>query len=371
MVTLIDEFGLFGQRMQQHDVQASPESASTVTDDDRLLESFAARRRDRLAALLTGTLAVQTLPRQQSIRPPIPAQRTGSGPEGVLYLVYEPVVDLRSGVTVGAESLARWSPAGWGPIPPGEFLPLAEQTRSMPLFGQWVLRTACRAAVAAGSRGAVGINLSPVEVAQPDLYLTVMRILDETGLDPTRLTLEITEDVSPAGPSGAVRSGPAWSARPDHPRHRPVSRRRRCGEPDAGQPPAPTALAGRQTRSVAVPGSDAVRSAGRGRRQRRWRAVAARPPGLGHRRRTGRDTRAGPSTGLFARPGLGVRSRTARADGGVAAPPAPRLHDGRSLAHPSTRAPVALGWSWDDQARPSGGGGAQCSSMQVPVRATR
>ena len=112
-----------------------------------------------------------------------------------LSLVYEPLVNLRSGETIGAESLARWNPPGWGSISPGEFIPLAESGTAMLDLGEWVMRTACRAAAGTGGRALIGVNLSGVEVAHPDLYPRVMRILDDTALDPARLTIEITETV--------------------------------------------------------------------------------------------------------------------------------------------------------------------------------
>ena len=115
----------------------------------------------------------------------------GSG----LSLVYEPLVDLSSGRTIGAESLTRWNPLEWGPVSPVEFIPLAESGTSMLDLGEWVMRTACRAAVLAERERLIGVNMAGIEVAHPDLYRRVMSILDDTGMDPALLIIEITETV--------------------------------------------------------------------------------------------------------------------------------------------------------------------------------
>ena len=131
------------------------------------------RRRARLAAALDESLL------------------DGSG----LSVVFEPLVDVRTGRSVGAETLARWAPAEWGSVSPGEFIPIAEQSRAMLDLGEWVLGTACRAVAAQPVQRQVAVNISGVEVAHPDLYRRVMRVVDEHRIDPSMLILEITETV--------------------------------------------------------------------------------------------------------------------------------------------------------------------------------
>ena len=115
----------------------------------------------------------------------------GSG----LSLVYEPIVDLRSGLTVGAEALARWDPPGWGAVGPTEFIPIAEAGPSILQLGTFVMSAACQAAAQAEHRQLVAVNVSGAELAHPDLYRRVMRTLADTGLEPALLTMEITERV--------------------------------------------------------------------------------------------------------------------------------------------------------------------------------
>ena len=133
----------------------------------------AARRRARLGAALDDALL------------------DGAG----LSVVFEPLVDVRTGQAIGAETLARWTTTHWGSVSPSEFIPIAEQTRSMLDLGEWVLQTACRAAAAQPSPRLIAVNLSGPEVAHPDLYRRVMRTIDSQGVDPSMVVLEITETV--------------------------------------------------------------------------------------------------------------------------------------------------------------------------------
>ena len=96
---------------------------------------------------------------------------------------------------VGFEALARWSSDEHGPVSPGVFIPLAEETGMILELGEWALRRACEDAVGWPRHIGVGVNLSPLQFKQTDLPKTVARILAESGLAPDRLELEITEGV--------------------------------------------------------------------------------------------------------------------------------------------------------------------------------
>ncbi|HET6519105.1 MAG TPA: EAL domain-containing protein [Geminicoccaceae bacterium] len=117
--------------------------------------------------------------------------------EGQFALHYQPQVDLATGRVVGVEALLRWPHPERGPIPPGAFVPIAEESGLILPLGRWALREACRQARAWRDAGLpevrVAVNLSPVQFAQTDVAGEVLRALREAGLPPERLELEITE----------------------------------------------------------------------------------------------------------------------------------------------------------------------------------
>ncbi|MBF0614072.1 MAG: EAL domain-containing protein [Magnetococcales bacterium] len=116
---------------------------------------------------------------------------------GQLLLYYQPQVDLKSGRVVGAEALVRWNHPERGLVSPMEFIPVAEETGLILPIGEWVLRTACRQLASWGEMGLpmirVGVNLSALQFQRQDLVKIVQSCLEETGIDPSCLDLEITE----------------------------------------------------------------------------------------------------------------------------------------------------------------------------------
>jgi diguanylate cyclase (GGDEF)-like protein/PAS domain S-box-containing protein len=113
---------------------------------------------------------------------------------GELLLHYQPQARLDGEIT-GFEALVRWKHPTRGLIPPNLFIPAAEESGLILAIGEWVLREACREAAAWPKPLKIGVNLSPVQFRHGDLPGLVHAILLETGLEPGRLELEITESV--------------------------------------------------------------------------------------------------------------------------------------------------------------------------------
>ncbi len=110
-----------------------------------------------------------------------------------LELVYQPQFDLASNVIVGFEALIRWHHPTRGVVPPGEFIPLAEEIGVISAIGEWVLRTACKQAAAWPMPVSIAVNLSPVQFRGGKLAETVISALAQSQLPVQRLELEITE----------------------------------------------------------------------------------------------------------------------------------------------------------------------------------
>ena len=116
-------------------------------------------------------------------------------------LFYQPVIELESGKVSGVEALIRWFHPERGMVPPLDFIPLAEETGLIVPIGHWVLKEACRYAAELQGRYPLAeplhmaVNLSARQVARTELVDEVRQILEDTGLDPSTLILEITESV--------------------------------------------------------------------------------------------------------------------------------------------------------------------------------
>jgi diguanylate cyclase (GGDEF)-like protein len=123
---------------------------------------------------------------------------------------YQPIVALRTGRIAGFEALLRWDHPERGPIAPSVFIPLVEETGLILPLGLWVLRAACRQLHAWQERAPelselrMSVNLSSKQLAQPDLTEQIDQILEETGVAPGDLKLEITESVIMEHPQSAA-----------------------------------------------------------------------------------------------------------------------------------------------------------------------
>ena len=116
-----------------------------------------------------------------------------------LELYYQPQIELPGRRIIGVEALVRWNDPDRGLIPPGRFIPVAEQSDLIHGIGAWVLRTACDQLAQwrrAGLRDIhMAVNLSPRQLLKRDLYNTVSEIVGESGIDPSALILEISENL--------------------------------------------------------------------------------------------------------------------------------------------------------------------------------
>ena len=113
-----------------------------------------------------------------------------------LFLLYQPIFDLSTQEIVGAEALVRWRHPERGVVPPSEFIPLAEETGLIVTIGRWVLDEACGQAAAWSAEGVripITVNVSAVQLGRDGFASDVREALQSSGIEPSSLTLEVTE----------------------------------------------------------------------------------------------------------------------------------------------------------------------------------
>lgn len=129
---------------------------------------------------------------------------------GELAVYFQPLVCSKSGQIAGAEALLRWHSEELGPIRPDVFIPLMEETKLIIPIGLWVLKTACeenRRWRHAGQKDMfVAVNLSAVQLAEPELVGNIERILSETQFDPRFLEIELTESAVMRDADAGIRT---------------------------------------------------------------------------------------------------------------------------------------------------------------------
>jgi diguanylate cyclase (GGDEF)-like protein len=128
-----------------------------------------------------------------------------------LTLVYQPIVSLQDRSVAGVEALVRWEHETHGNVPPSEFIPIAEETRLILPLADWILRTACadfmrwQRELGAQAPGFVSVNLSRVQLTDPDLVSHTLAVLRASGMQPSQLLLEVTESQIMANRVGATQ----------------------------------------------------------------------------------------------------------------------------------------------------------------------
>jgi diguanylate cyclase (GGDEF)-like protein/PAS domain S-box-containing protein len=122
---------------------------------------------------------------------------------GQLRLHYQPQTNVKGGL-IGFEALVRWQHPTRGLVPPGVFIPIAEESGLIVEIGAWILREACHQAASWPRDLTIAVNLSPAQFRQSDFFALIHSVLVETGLSGSRLELEITEGVLIADSSAAL-----------------------------------------------------------------------------------------------------------------------------------------------------------------------
>jgi EAL domain-containing protein (putative c-di-GMP-specific phosphodiesterase class I) len=122
--------------------------------------------------------------------------------QGGLALAYQPLVSPDGERVIGVEALCRWPHPVRGWVPPTTFIAVAEQSELIIPLGEWVLRRACMDGCN-WPDATVAVNVSPLQFRRPDFVEVVQRILNETGFDPRRLELELTESTLLGNVDGA------------------------------------------------------------------------------------------------------------------------------------------------------------------------
>ncbi|HNN36179.1 MAG TPA: EAL domain-containing protein [Pseudomonadales bacterium] len=127
-----------------------------------------------------------------------------------LLLHYQPKIDVNSRRITGIEALLRWQHPTRGLVPPDQFIPIAEETGLILPIGDWVLRKGMEDALPWVRQSShpftLAVNLSPVQLQQPDLVQRVARMLDDSGFNPRHLELELTENLLMTNPKASLET---------------------------------------------------------------------------------------------------------------------------------------------------------------------
>jgi diguanylate cyclase (GGDEF)-like protein len=175
-------------------IAMAPHDATTPADllrhaDTALYKAKAAGR--NTLTFFNPTMAEEMLDRHE-----IEIDLRKACEDRTLELYYQPIIDLKTQEVVTREALMRWRHPTRGMVPPGVFIPIAEQSGLIAAMGDWAIRQACKDAAAWPSEIGVSVNISPLQFREPRRIVeTVKDALIGSGLSSQRLTLEVTESL--------------------------------------------------------------------------------------------------------------------------------------------------------------------------------
>ncbi len=190
-------------RLTQHEVLVTPSIGIALypadgTDHETLVRNadlamyFAKRQGPGTFAFFAATMSAGALKRLT-----VEGKLREAIANNELSLQFQPQFNLGTGLISSMEALLRWNNAELGAVPPSEFIPIAEETGQILPIGEWVLRTACAQAKAWHDEGLpatrIAVNVSVLQLSRRDFPELVRSVLEQTGLPPEFLELEITE----------------------------------------------------------------------------------------------------------------------------------------------------------------------------------
>jgi diguanylate cyclase (GGDEF)-like protein len=208
---LREPYNLEGEIGRQLSVTASIGIASGVRDDaDQLLRDAdialyeaKAAGRDRYMTFQSG---MQSLSQDRLV---LQMDLAEALEKNQLFLLYQPVFDLKSEAVIGVEALLRWRHPTRGIVSPVDFIPIAEEGELIMPIGRWVLQEACRQAASwhaqTGRQVGMSVNVSSRQLDNDRLINDVRQALEDSGLEPATLTLEVTETTLMRDPDATAR----------------------------------------------------------------------------------------------------------------------------------------------------------------------
>jgi diguanylate cyclase (GGDEF)-like protein/PAS domain S-box-containing protein len=180
-----------------------PRDGATVETLTRNADLALYKSKDRGGNIVVAYVA--SLHAQAEERRVMEQELRGALERGEFQLYYQPVVTAADDMLNGFEALIRWHSQKLGHVPPGRFIPLAEDSRLISPIGEWVLRTACPEAMRWPSNLKVAINVSAEQLTDPAFASVVVSALAQSGLPPQRLEIEVTESVFLRDGGGAAQ----------------------------------------------------------------------------------------------------------------------------------------------------------------------